>query len=192
MKNIQTRLKDRSYNILENLEYFEKVIKQLSEKISLSLSSGNKLLFCGNGGSAAESQHMAAEYCATLNHHNPRKGFKALALSVDTSLITAWSNDFGFEGIFERQVETLGEENDILICYSTSGTSKNIIKAAIEAKRKKMHVLAFTGNSKENKLSDIADLSFIAPSSKTAMIQEMHTIIGHEVCLEVERSILRD
>ena len=192
MKNIQTRLKDRSYNILENLEYFEKVIKQLSEKISLSLSSGNKLLFCGNGGSAAESQHMAAEYCATLNHHNPRKGFKALALSVDTSLITAWSNDFGFEGIFERQVETLGEENDILICCSTSGTSKNIIKAAIEAKRKKMHVLAFTGNSKENKLSDIADLSFIAPSSKTAMIQEMHTIIGHEVCLEVERSILRD
>jgi D-sedoheptulose 7-phosphate isomerase len=192
MKNIQTRLKDRSNNILENLEYFEKVVKQLSEKISLSLSAGNKLLFCGNGGSAAESQHMAAEYCATLNHHNPRKGFKALALSVDTSLITAWSNDFGFEGIFERQVETLGEENDILICYSTSGSSKNIIKAAIEAKRKKMHVLAFTGNSKENKLSDIADLSFIAPSSKTAMIQEMHTIIGHEVCLAVEQSISRD
>ena len=192
MENIQSRLKDRSNNILENLEYFEKVIKQFSEKISLSLTAGNKLLFCGNGGSAAESQHMAAEYCATLNHHNPRKGFKAIALSVDTSLITAWSNDFGFEGIFERQVETLGEENDILICYSTSGSSKNIIKAAIEAKRKKMHVLAFTGNSKENKLSDIADLSFIAPSSKTAMIQEMHTIIGHEVCLAVEQSISRD
>ena len=143
MKNIQTRLKDRSNNILENLEYFEKVVKQLSEKISLSLSAGNKLLFCGNGGSAAESQHMAAEYCATLNHHNPRKGFKALALSVDTSLITAWSNDFGFEGIFERQVETLGEENDILICYSTSGSSKNIIKAAIEAKRKKNACISF-------------------------------------------------
>ena len=86
MKNIQTRLKDRSNNILENLEYFEKVVKQLSEKISLSLSAGNKLLFCGNGGSAAESQHMAAEYCATLNHHNPRKGFKALALSVNTCI----------------------------------------------------------------------------------------------------------
>ncbi len=192
MKNIQSRLKDRSNNILENLEYFEKVIKQFSEKISLSLTAGNKLLFCGNGGSAAESQHMAAEYCATLNHHNPRKGFKAIALSVDTSLITAWSNDFGFEGIFERQVETLGEENDVLICYSTSGSSKNIIKAAIEAKRKKMHVLAFTGNSNENKLSDIADLSFLAPSSKTAMIQEMHTMIGHEVCLAVEQSVSRD
>ncbi len=192
MKNIQSRLKDRSNNILENLEYFEKVIKQFSEKISLSLTAGNKLLFCGNGGSAAESQHMAAEYCATLNHHNPRKGFKAIALSVDTSLITAWSNDFGFEGIFERQVETLGEENDILICYSTSGSSKNIIKAAIEAKRKKMHVLAFTGNSNENKLSDIADLSFFAPSSQTAMIQEIHTMIGHEVCLAVEQSVSRD
>jgi D-sedoheptulose 7-phosphate isomerase len=192
MNNIQTRLKDRSNNILENIEYFEKVVTLFSEKISYSLTAGNKILFCGNGGSAAESQHMAAEYCATLNHHNPRKGFKAIALSVDTSLITAWSNDFGFEGIFERQVETLGEENDVLICYSTSGSSKNIIKAAIEAKRKKMHVLAFTGNSKENKLSDIADLSFIAPSSKTAMIQEMHTIIGHEVCLAVEQSISRD
>ena len=135
---------------------------------------------------------MAAEYCATLNHHNPRKGFKAIALSVDTSLITAWSNDFGFEGIFERQVETLGEENDILICYSTSGSSKNIIKAAIEAKRKKMHVLAFTGNSSNNELSKLSDYSFIAPSTKTAMIQEMHTIIGHEVCLAVEQLIARE
>jgi len=186
MNNIQTRLKDRSNNILENIEYFEKVVTLFSEKISYSLNSGNKILFCGNGGSAAESQHMAAEYCATLSHHNPRKGFKAIALSVDTSLITAWSNDFGFEGIFERQVETLGEKNDVLICYSTSGSSKNILRAAIEAKRKKMHVLAFTGNSEENNLRDLADLSFSAPSSNTAMIQEMHTIIGHEVCLSVE------
>jgi len=189
MKHIKTRLQERSSNILENLEYFEEVIIECSKKITLSLAAGKKLLFCGNGGSAAESQHMAAEYCATLNHHNPRKGFKAMALSVDTSLITAWSNDFGFEGIFERQIETLGEENDILICYSTSGSSKNIIKGALEAKRKKMHVLAFTGDSKENKLVDIADYSFIAPSSNTAMIQEMHTIIGHEVCLSVEKSI---
>jgi D-sedoheptulose 7-phosphate isomerase len=192
MSEIQRRLQERSANILDNLIEFEDIIQIFSQKIFTTLDNGNKLMFCGNGGSAAESQHMAAEYCATLNHHNPRKGFKAMALSVDTSFITAWSNDFGFEGIFERQIETLGEENDILICYSTSGSSKNIIKAALEAKRKKMHVLAFTGNSKENKLVDIADHSFIAPSSKTAMIQEMHTIIGHEVCLAVERSIARD
>ena len=192
MSKIEQRLRERSSNILENLNEFEDIIEIFSKKIFKTLNNGNKLLFCGNGGSAAESQHMAAEYCATLNHHNPRKGFKAMALTVDTSFITAWSNDFGFEGIFERQIETLGEENDILICYSTSGSSKNIIKGALEAKRKKMHVLAFTGNSKENKLVDIADHSFIAPSSKTAMIQEMHTIIGHEVCLAVERSIARD
>ena len=189
MLKIEQRLRERSSNILENLNEFEDIIEIFSKKIFKTLNNGNKLLFCGNGGSAAESQHMAAEYCATLNHHNPRKGFKAMALTVDTSFITAWSNDFGFEGIFERQIETLGEENDILICYSTSGSSKNIIKGALEAKRKKMHVLAFTGNSKENKLVDIADYSFIAPSSNTAMIQEMHTIIGHEVCLSVEKSI---
>ena len=192
MSEIQKRLQERSANILENLIEFEDIIQIFSQKIFTTLDNGNKLMFCGNGGSAAESQHMAAEYCATLNHHNPRKGFKAMALSVDTSFITAWSNDFGFDGIFERQIETLGEENDILICYSTSGSSKNIIKAALEAKRKKMHVLAFTGNSKENKLAEISDHSFIAPSSNTAMIQEMHTIIGHEVCLSVERSIARD
>ena len=192
MSEIEQRLRERSSNILENLSEFEDVIEIFSKEIFKTLNNGNKLLFCGNGGSAAESQHMAAEYCATLNHHNPRKGFKAMALTVDTSFITAWSNDFGFEGIFERQIETLGEENDILICYSTSGSSKNIIKGALEAKRKKMHVLAFTGNSKENKLVDIADYSFIAPSSKTAMIQEMHTIIGHEVCLSVEKSLAID
>jgi len=136
MSKIEQRLRERSSNILENLNEFEDIIEIFSKEIFKALNNGNKLLFCGNGGSAAESQHMAAEYCATLNHHNPRKGFKAMALTVDTSFITAWSNDFGFEGIFERQIETLGEENDILICYSTSGSSKNIIKGALEAKRK--------------------------------------------------------
>ena len=187
MSEIKQRLQERSSNILENIIEFEDIIQIFSKKIFAALDNGNKLLFCGNGGSAAESQHMAAEYCATLNHHNPRKGFKAMALSVDTSFITAWSNDFGFDGIFARQIETLGEENDLLICYSTSGSSKNIIEAALEAKRKKMTVLSFTGNSKSNKLAEISNSSFLAPSSKTAFIQELHTIVGHEVCLAVEQ-----
>lgn len=186
MSEIEQRLRERSSNILENLSEFEDVIEIFSKEIFKTLNNGNKLLFCGNGGSAAESQHMAAEYCATLNHHNPRKGFKAMALTVDTSFITAWSNDFGFDGIFARQIETLGEENDLLICYSTSGSSKNIIEAALEAKRKKMTVLSFTGNSENNKLAEISSSSFLAPSSKTALIQELHTIMGHEVCLSVE------
>ena len=183
MSAIQKRLIERSNNILENLTEFEDIIDLFSKKIFHALDQGNKILFCGNGGSAAESQHMAAEYCATLNHHNPRKGFKAIALSVDTSFITAWSNDFGFDGIFARQVETLGEENDVLICYSTSGSSKNILEAVSEAKKKKMQILSFTGNTKNNKLAEASALSFQAPSSNTALIQELHTIIGHEVCL---------
>ena len=187
MSEIKQRLQERSSNILENIIEFEDIIQIFSKKIFAALDNGNKLLFCGNGGSAAESQHMAAEYCATLNHHNPRKGFKAMALSVDTSFITAWSNDFGFDGIFARQIETLGEENDLLICYSPSDSSKNIIEAALEAKRKKMTVLSFTGNSKSNKLAEISNSSFLAPSSKTAFIQELHTIVGHEVCLAVEQ-----
>ena len=191
MSEIQQRLQERSTNILENLIEFEDIIQIFSKKIFNTLDNGNKLLFCGNGGSAAESQHMAAEYCATLNHHNPRKGFKAMALSVDTSFITAWSNDFGFDGIFARQIETLGEENDLLICYSTSGSSKNILEAALEAKRKKITVLSFTGNSKSNKLAEISSSSFQAPSSKTAFIQELHTIVGHEVCLAVEQLMLK-
>jgi len=191
MSEIQQRLQERSTNILDNLIEFEDIIQIFSKKIFTTLDNGNKLLFCGNGGSAAESQHMAAEYCATLNHHNPRKGFKAMALSVDTSFITAWSNDFGFDGIFARQIETLGEENDLLICYSTSGSSKNILEAALEAKRKKITVLSFTGNSKSNKLAEISSSSFQAPSSKTAFIQELHTIVGHEVCLAVEQLMLK-
>ena len=187
MSEIEQRLRERSSIILENLSEFEDIIEIFSKEIFKTLNNGNKLLFCGNGGSAAESQHMAAEYCATLNHHNPRKGFKAMALTVDTSFITAWSNDFGFDGIFARQIETLGEENDLLICYSTSGSSKNILEAASEAKRKKMTVLSFTGNAKNNKLAEISSSSFLAPSSKTAFIQELHTIVGHEVCLAVEQ-----
>lgn len=191
MSEINLRLKERSKNILNNLEEFEQVINVFAQAISSALHNNNKLLFCGNGGSAAESQHMAAEYCATLDHQNPRKGFQAIALSVDTSFITAWSNDFGFNGIFARQIETLGQPNDILICYSTSGTSKNILEAAAEAKRKGMKVLSFTGSSSNNKLADTSTHSFIAPSLNTAFIQELHTIIGHEVCLKVEELMLK-
>ena len=96
MSEIQQRLQERSTNILENLIEFEDIIQIFSKKIFTTLDNGNKLLFCGNGGSAAESQHMAAEYCATLNHKNFRSGIAALSLTVDTSFITAWSNDFGY------------------------------------------------------------------------------------------------
>jgi len=186
MSEIQQRLQERSTNILDNLIEFEDIIQIFSKKIFTTLDNGNKLLFCGNGGSAAESQHMAAEYCATLNHKNFRPGIAALSLTVDTSFITAWSNDFGYLEVFSRQIETLGNEGDTLICYSTSGTSKNIIQAAIKAKSLGIKVVLFTGENKDIEIRDYCDYIFHAPSLNTAFIQEMHTILGHEVCLNVE------
>lgn len=184
--NIKERLNLRAELIKSNNDLFIKSIMEISNIISNSLQNDHKLMFCGNGGSAAESQHMAAEYCATLNHKNFRAGLAAMSLTVDTSFITAWSNDFGYKDVFSRQIETLGNKGDVLVCYSTSGTSKNILAAALKAKDLNIKVILFTGSNKDIKIKDYCDYTFHAPSLNTAFIQEMHTIIGHEVCLSVE------
>jgi D-sedoheptulose 7-phosphate isomerase len=113
----------------------------------------------------------------------------AIALTTDTSLITAWANDFGFEGVFQRQVETLGNSGDILIAYSTSGNSKNICMAAKAAKSKGMKVIAFAGNHKNMAIDPLADIVFKSPAIQTPLIQEIHTIAGHEICSNVERIV---
>tara|TARA_B100000767_G_C19642909_1_gene483356 strand:+ start:348 stop:920 length:573 start_codon:yes stop_codon:yes gene_type:complete len=187
--NLEERISHRSNLISSNKELFISCIEEISTILVEALKSGNKVMFCGNGGSAAESQHMAAEYCATLNHKNPRLGFAAMSLTVDTSFITAWTNDFGYSEVFSRQVQTLGSKGDVLICYTTSGTSENIFKASEEAKRKGIKVVLFTGENKELEIKKYCDATFHAPSSSTAYIQEMHTIIGHEVCLKVENDL---
>jgi D-sedoheptulose 7-phosphate isomerase len=161
----------------------------IADIFSKSIDSGGKLMFCGNGGSAAESQHMAAEYCATLDHHKPREGMPALSLTTDTSLITAWSNDFGFEGVFKRQVETIGNSEDILVAYSTSGSSKNICLAAEAARENGMSVVAFVGDHANMPIESSANIVFKAPSKETPIIQEIHTIAGHEICSNVERKL---
>ena len=184
---VKERILRRSEVLQNNVSYLERSIEKISLLFSESLLDGNKLLFCGNGGSAAESQHMAAEYCATLSHANPRKGFAALALTTDTSFITAWSNDFGYETIFERQLETLGVLGDVLICYTTSGSSKNVCLAAEKAKSMGIKVVGFTGNPESTEIEKFCDEIFKAPTEGTAFIQEMHTVIGHEVCLKVEK-----
>ena len=175
-----------------NSEYFIKegidIIEKISNVISSVLSESNKLMFCGNGGSAAESQHMAAEYCATLDHNKPRRGFKAISLTTDTSLLTAWSNDFDYEGIFERQVDVLGNKGDALICYSTSGNSKNVIKAAEMAVKKDIKVIGFTGKD-GGQLSKICQLIFKSPTNETPIIQEHHKIAGHIICSCVEKTL---
>jgi len=189
LEKIIKRINFRVKILDENSEYISQMSCLIADIFSKSINSGGKLMFCGNGGSAAESQHMAAEYCATLDHHKPREGMPALSLTTDTSLITAWSNDFGFEGIFKRQVETLGNSKDILVAYSTSGSSKNICLAAEAARENGMSVVAFVGDHANMPIESFANIVFKAPSKETPIIQEIHTIAGHEICSNVERKL---
>ena len=166
----------------------EEILSKVVKTISSAVQNQKKLLLVGNGGSAAEAQHMAAEYAATLSSKNFREGIPAIALTTDTSFLTAWSNDFGLLKIFARQVETLGEAGDVLLAYSTSGNSDNIIEAAKAAVDNKITVIGFSGNG-GGRLSEISDLCLVVPSTNTARIQECHTLLGHTICSAVENSL---
>jgi len=146
--------------------------------------SGGKVLLCGNGGSAADCQHMATELVNTLDKNFVRPSLPAFALTTDTSVMTSFSNDFGFDGVFERQIQGLGKPNDLLIGISTSGNSKNIIRAMTAANTIKMHTLALTGNS--GKLKKIADVVISIPSTNTQYVQEAHLTAEHILCELVE------
>ena len=159
---------------------------QAAEMIAASLREGGKLMLCGNGGSAADSQHLAAEFVATLSHLRPRGGLSALALTTDSSFLTAYANDFGYEGIFARQVETLGRPGDVLIGISTSGSSANVLAACEAARSAGIGVVAMTGEG-GGRLADHADILLEVPSSVTMHIQESHIALGHVVTLAVER-----
>lgn len=157
-------------------------------KIAQALKEGGKIMFCGNGGSAGDSQHLAAEFVATLDHRKPREGLAAIALTTDSSLITAFSNDFGFEGIFDRQVETLGKAGDVLFAISTSGNSENVLRAAQVAQQKDILVIALTGQS-GGKIAAHADILLNVPSDKTMHIQESHIALGHAITAAVEAEL---
>jgi D-sedoheptulose 7-phosphate isomerase len=159
--------------------------QQAAQLIARSLKAGGKVMFCGNGGSAGDSQHLAAEFVATLDHTKPRPGLAAIALTTDSSFITAYSNDFGFEGIFARQVDTLGKAGDVLVAISTSGNSKNVVLAAQAAAAKDITVIGMTGN-KQGALHDCCDLVISAPSDITMHIQECHIALGHAITAAVE------
>jgi len=148
-----------------------------------ALQQGGKLLLCGNGGSAADCQHIAAEFI--VRYEKKRRALAAIALTTDTSILTAHSNDYDFESVFSRQIEGIGHHSDCLIAISTSGNSKNIIKAAETARQKGMTVIALTGCSGGN-LTKYATVSVIVPSNVTARIQEAHILIGHWWCGLVE------
>jgi D-sedoheptulose 7-phosphate isomerase len=143
-----------------------------------ALQSGKKILLCGNGGSAADCQHFAAELVVQLHKGKKRKAQAAIALSTDTSILTATGNDLGFKNIFARQVEALGQRGDVLVAISTSGNSANVVEAAKSARRQGMKVAALTGK-KGGKLAKLADCQIAVPSADTQRIQEMHITILH-------------
>ena len=167
---------------------FDEIFKEAVIRVTESIQNEGTLFFAGNGGSAAESQHMSAEYIATLDHNKFRPGIKSIALTVDTSFMTAWTNDFGYEEVFKRQLETLSTKGDVFFAYSTSGNSMNILKALESAKEKEVITIGFSGND-GGKMKDICDICFVVPHMNTALIQEVHSILGHEICSSVEKSL---
>jgi D-sedoheptulose 7-phosphate isomerase len=148
-----------------------------------TLAGGGTLFFCGNGGSAADAQHIATEY--VVRYMRNRRALPAIALTTDTSLLTAAGNDLGFEEIFARQVEALVRAGDLLVIHSTSGTSPNVLRAAEAARAKQARVLALTARG-GGPLRDLADLAIVVPTDRTDRAQELHLCIQHVICEMVE------
>jgi D-sedoheptulose 7-phosphate isomerase len=165
-------------------------IAKAAEVIAGAFLSSGKLLLCGNGGSAADCQHMAAEFVSRFSKDLERRALPAIALTTDTSFLTAFGNDCGFEGIFERQVEALGNPGDLLIGISTSGNSPNVLRAIEAARKRNMGTIALTGNG--GRLSAMADIVIAVPSSDTQYIQEAHLAVEHIVCELVEFALFRE
>lgn len=171
--------------IMNNDALVEK-IKNAGEIIAGAIKKGNKILIAGNGGSAADSQHIAAEFICRF--YFDRDALPAIALTVDTSVLTASGNDYGFINIFSRQIEALGKDGDIFIAITTSGNSPNIIKALEAAKKKNMTSILLTGQ-KNSHSSERANLCIKVPSEETPKIQESHIMIGHILCAIAEKEI---
>jgi D-sedoheptulose 7-phosphate isomerase len=153
--------------------------------LSACYKLGNKLLLCGNGGSAADCQHIATELMIRLSHHIQRPALPAIALTTDTSNLTAGGNDIGFENVFARNVEGLGNNDDVLLAISTSGNSPNVIKAVEMAHKKGMKVIGLLGGD-GGKLKDKVDLPIVIPSTNVQRIQEGHITVAHIICELVE------
>jgi D-sedoheptulose 7-phosphate isomerase len=152
-----------------------------------SLQAGHKVLLCGNGGSAADCEHMAAKFVNRLSKDFARPGLPAIALTTDTSFLTAFSNDCGFEGIFERQVQTLALPGDVLIGISSSGASPNVVRAMKAASKMGIETIALTGNG--GPLGDIATITISVPHTNTLYIQEAHLAIEHILCSLIEHEL---
>jgi D-sedoheptulose 7-phosphate isomerase len=160
-----------------------------AEILAASLHRGGKVLICGNGGSAADAQHLSAELVSCLTKDVQRQALGAIALTTDTSIITAISNDFGYDGVFERQVEALGRPGDVVLGISTSGNSENVVRAFERARAQGMRRIALTGEN-GGKMEPSADVTIRVPSDHTGHIQEAQTAVEHLLATLVERHLL--
>ena len=178
MNIIEERMNDHA-TVLKATEALAPDIEEAGELIRKALAGGHKILFCGNGGSAADSQHLAAEFVGRFQKE--RQSLPALALTVDTSILTAVANDYGYDVVFSRQVEGLGQAGDVLVGISTSGNSKNVVKAIEAAQKKGIKVIGLTGAG-GGRMAELCDICLAVPSKVTARTQEMHILIGHILC----------
>jgi D-sedoheptulose 7-phosphate isomerase len=197
-KNIIERLRQRaSQHFLDSIAVKQEAEKVLPESVAQGvvamvdcLRSGGKVMACGNGGSAADAQHFAAELIGRFERE--RQELAAIALTTDTSILTAVGNDYGYDEVFSKQVRGLGKKGDILLGISTSGNSKNVINAIEVAKKIGIKIIALTGNGggKIASLLDVNDIHLCAPSTRTARIQETHLVLLHGLCDGVDHLLL--
>ena len=155
-----------------------------------AVNTSKKILWCGNGGSAADAQHLATELMGGMSDHD-RKPIPSIALTTDSSFITAWANDTDFNSIFSRQIQGIGDAGDVLIGISTSGNSENVINAIRQANFKKLKTITLTGKT-AGKIDGLADITIKVPSENTQRIQECHIMIGQILCSLIEESVLKD
>ena len=177
----------------ESIEVKQRVLEmeigtlaQIAEILVAALRRGNRVLLCGNGGSAADSQHIAAELVGRFGRE--RTALPAIALTTDTSILTALANDYSYADVFARQVEAWGSPGDVLVGISTSGNSPNVLKAMRTARERGMHTIGFTGAS-GGQLPEMTDVCFRVPSRSTSRIQESHITAGHALCEMIEREL---
>jgi D-sedoheptulose 7-phosphate isomerase len=172
--------------VVKSLREQQPVMQQIAETMTSAILAGHKVLWCGNGGSAADSQHLAAELMGRFQRE--RRGLASIALTTDTSILTAIANDYGYEKVFQRQVEALCADGDVVVGISTSGSSKNVCDALDTARQCGAFTVAFTGQE-GGAVASIADVTLRIASTNTARIQEAHILCGHMICDWIELSV---
>lgn len=185
MPDFQKLLSDHQ-RVMAGLETLQPRILEASKCLQSALKSDKKVMLCGNGGSAADAQHIAAEIVGRFEAE--RRGLPAIALTTDTSILTAVGNDYGYKSIFSRQVQALSQPGDVLIAYSTSGNSENVLEAAEKALESGCAVISMTGNG-GGALGQMAKIDLCVGSTNTARIQEAHAFIGHVLCAAIDEMV---